>query len=186
MLKALEDLDIHIAALKAYDDGDIDTALDLFARICDRSKILVNMALIYAARGDHEAALARLVAATELDSYLAVAYFQCGVSNFLLARYDQAYKDFEEASLYLRGKPEENYDRLGLDFRLFSTEILFNQGLSLLRLGRVEEGLADMEEAKRAEVPDGHGIVIDSAIRDRGEGHTVFRVVRLVLPDAVR
>lgn len=31
------------------------------------------------------------------------SYFQCGVSNFLLARYDLAYKDFEEALLYLRG-----------------------------------------------------------------------------------
>lgn len=30
-------------------------------------------------------------------------YFQCGVSNFLLARYDLAFKDFEEALLYLRG-----------------------------------------------------------------------------------
>jgi hypothetical protein len=31
------------------------------------------------------------------------SYFQCGVSNFLLARYELAYKDFEEALLYLRG-----------------------------------------------------------------------------------
>lgn len=31
------------------------------------------------------------------------SYFQCGVSNFLLGRYDRASKDFEEALLYLRG-----------------------------------------------------------------------------------
>lgn len=30
-------------------------------------------------------------------------YFQCGVSNFLLNRYELALKDFEEALLYLRG-----------------------------------------------------------------------------------
>jgi hypothetical protein len=30
-------------------------------------------------------------------------YFQCGVSNFLLARYELSHKDFEEALLYLRG-----------------------------------------------------------------------------------
>lgn len=30
-------------------------------------------------------------------------YFQCGVSNFLMGRYDLSYKDFEEAYLYLRG-----------------------------------------------------------------------------------
>jgi hypothetical protein len=31
------------------------------------------------------------------------SYFQCGVSNFLLGRYDRSSKDFEEALLYLRG-----------------------------------------------------------------------------------
>ena len=30
-------------------------------------------------------------------------YFQCGVSNFLLGRYELALKDFDEALLYLRG-----------------------------------------------------------------------------------
>jgi hypothetical protein len=30
-------------------------------------------------------------------------YFQCGVSNFLIGRYELALKDFDEALLYLRG-----------------------------------------------------------------------------------
>lgn len=61
------------------------------------------MGLIYATLGEHEAAVENFNAATSLDQYLAVAYFQCGVSNFLLARYELALKDFEEALLYLRG-----------------------------------------------------------------------------------
>ena len=91
-------------------------------RIADSSKILTNMGLIYATLGEHEAAVERFLEATNLDQYLAVAsvlsiimseaqhsnfntirYFQCGVSNFLLARYELAAKDFEEALLYLRG-----------------------------------------------------------------------------------
>ena len=39
----------------------------------------------------------------EAKNLLLYRYFQCGVSNFLLARYDLAFKDFEEALLYLRG-----------------------------------------------------------------------------------
>src|SRR5258708_3024419 len=31
------------------------------------------------------------------------SYFQCGVSNFLLGRYEFSARDFEEALLYLRG-----------------------------------------------------------------------------------
>ena len=71
------------------------------------------MGLIYATLGEHEAAVEQFIAATALDQYLAVAYvlihhrrlhthpssldlpispspryFQCGVSNFLLGRYE--------------------------------------------------------------------------------------------------
>src|SRR5205807_885805 len=87
-----------------------------FQTIADSSKILTNMGLIYATLGEHEAAVEQFIAATRLDNYLAVAlvsssspspalpcifssstifsYFQCGVSNFLLGRYDLASKDF--------------------------------------------------------------------------------------------
>jgi len=61
------------------------------------------MGLIYATLGEHEAAVEQFNAATSLDNFLAVAYFQCGVSNFLLSRYELALKDFDEALLYLRG-----------------------------------------------------------------------------------
>jgi neutrophil factor 2 len=81
------------------------------------------MGLIYATLGEHETAVEQFIAATRLDNYLAVAsvpssppslmlfissstnlsYFQCGVSNFLLGRYDRSSKDFEDALLYLRG-----------------------------------------------------------------------------------
>lgn len=122
-----------------------------------------------------------------------IRYFQCGVSNFLLARYDLAFKDFEEALLYLRGNQAmsvtthssstsntlpSNYEQLGLKFRLFSAEVLFNKGLAQIYLGRMEEGLADMQEAKKDKATDEHN-VIDDAIRDRGEGYTVFSIVSL-------
>jgi tetratricopeptide (TPR) repeat protein len=78
------------------------------------------MGLIHATLGDHEAAVERFIQATLRNPYLAVAciivslfipnsanslrrrYFQCGVSNFLLARYDLAYRDFREALRHLR------------------------------------------------------------------------------------
>ncbi|KAK7045663.1 hypothetical protein VNI00_007496 [Paramarasmius palmivorus] len=169
------ELETWAAALKAYDEEDFEKSLDLFSRIADSSKILTNMGLIYATLGEHEAAVEKFIEATGLDTYLAVAYFQCGVSNFLLARYDLAYKDFEEALLYLRGNQAINYEQLGLKFRLFSAEVLFNKGLSQIYLGRMEEGLADMQEAKKEKATDEHN-VIDDAIADRGEGYTVFSI----------
>ncbi|CAA7261646.1 unnamed protein product [Cyclocybe aegerita] len=169
------ELETWAAALKAYDEEDFEKALDLFSRIADSSKILTNMGLIYATLGEHEAAVERFIEATNLDQYLAVAYFQCGVSNFLLARYELAHKDFEEALLYLRGNQAINYEQLGLKFRLFSAEVLFNKGLSQIYMGRLQEGIADMEEARRDKATDEHN-VIDDAIQDRGEGYTVFSI----------
>ncbi len=50
-------------------------------------------------------------------------------------------------------------------------------------MGRVQDGLQDMQEASRDKAIDDHK-VIDEAIRDRGEGYMVFSVVcsRFSLP----
>ena len=47
-------------------------------------------------------------------------------------------------------------------------------------MGRLEEGLADMEEARQVKATDEHN-VIDDAIADRGDGYTVFSIVRYAL-----
>ncbi|EIW54570.1 uncharacterized protein TRAVEDRAFT_31426 [Trametes versicolor FP-101664 SS1] len=169
------ELETWAAALAAYDAEDFEKSLELFAGIADSSKILTNIGLIYATLGEHEAAVEQFTAATELDQYLAVAYFQCGVSNFLLARYDAAYNDFSSALLYLRGNQYINYEQLGLKFKLFSAEVLFNRGLTHIYMGNAQEGLADMEDARREKATEEHG-VIDDAIQDRGEGYTVFSI----------
>lgn len=169
------ELEIWAAALAAYDAENFEQALELFSQIADTSKIFTNIGLIYATLGDHETAVEQFFAATQLDQYLAVAYFQCGVSNFLLTRYELALKDFEEALMYLRGNQAINYEQLGLNFRLYSAEVLFNRGLALIYMGRVEEGLADMEDARREKKTEEHG-VIDEAIQDKGQGYTVFSI----------
>ena len=117
------ELELWASALAAYDKEQFDESLELFSvsagptllagltrnlhletqRISESSKILTNMGLIYATVGDHETAVKHFQLATEADQYLAVAYFQCGVSNFLLERFDLATKDFEDSLLYLRG-----------------------------------------------------------------------------------
>lgn len=169
------ELESWAAALKAYDEEDFDKSLQLFGQIADSSKILTNIGLIYATLGEHEAAIENFNAATSLDQFLAVAYFQCGVSNFLLTRYELALKDFEEALLYLRGNQAINYEQLGLKFKLYSAEVLFNKGLCQIYMGQVNEGLQDLGEASQEKSTPEHS-VIDDAIQDRGEGYTVFSI----------
>jgi neutrophil cytosolic factor 2 len=57
--------------------------------------------------------------------------------------------------------------------------VLFNKGLSLIYMGRVDDGLRDMEDARREKATDEHN-VIDDAITDRGDGYTVFSIVSLL------
>lgn len=63
------------------------------------SKISFNIGLIYATRGEHQRAIDSFEKAIELDPYLAVAYFQAGVSQFLLGRHEIARRDFDDAWL---------------------------------------------------------------------------------------
>lgn len=79
-----------------------------------------------------------------------------------------------DAYLYLRGNRFINYEQLGLKFKLFSAEVLFNRGLSQLYLGYAK-GMSDLEQARKEKEVIGHE-VIDDVIRDRGGQYTVFSV----------
>ena len=96
------ELERWAAALEAYDAGDMSLALDNFQIIADSSKVLFNIGLIHATQGQHEAAVAYYAQAHLLDQYMAVSFFQSGVSYFLLGRYAEAQTDFENAFLYMR------------------------------------------------------------------------------------
>ena len=54
---------------------------------------------------------------------------------------------------------------------------MFNKGLTQMNQGDLNQGMMAMIEASKQKVTEEHG-VIDEAIRDRGEGYTVFSIVR--------
>ncbi|KIO21451.1 hypothetical protein M407DRAFT_69766, partial [Tulasnella calospora MUT 4182] len=169
-------------ALESYDAKDYDKSIQLFQAIKmePNSKILFNIGLIHAANGYHEEAVTNFNAATELDNYLAIAYFQCGVSNFLLGRYQFAYKDFDVAFKHLRENQWIDYEQLGLKFKLWSAEVLYNRGLCMIYMNQLDNGMRDLQAAKREkQVPD-HD-VIDDAIAAQGRQFTVFSLVKGVL-----
>jgi len=169
------ELETWAAALKAYDEENFEEALELFSKIADASKILTNMGLIYATVGEHEMAIEKFTEATNLDQFLAVAYFQWGVSNFLLNKFQRAFDNFDDALYHLRGNQDINYEQLGLKFRLYAAEVVFNKGICQIYMGRVQEGLDTLDIASQIKVTDEHA-VIDEAMRDRGDGYTVFSV----------
>ena len=113
--------------------------------------------------------------AVRLDQYLAVAYFQQGVSNFLMGDFEEALANFNDTLLYLRGNNNIDYEQLGLKFKLYSCEVLFNRGLCYIYLQQRDAGLQDLSFAAKEKVVPDHD-VIDEAIREEAEGYTVFSI----------
>ncbi|EFZ02913.1 tetratricopeptide domain protein [Metarhizium robertsii] len=169
------EIETWVAALARYDNNEFDDALGEFDRIADTSKILFNMGVIHATLGEHEKAVECYQRAIRLDQYLAVAYFQQGVSNFLLGDFEEALANFNDTLLYLRGNTMIDYAQLGLLFKLYSCEVLFNRGLCYIYLQQREAGMQDLSYAVKEKVVEDHN-VIDEAIREEAEGYTVFSI----------
>ncbi|KAH9871938.1 hypothetical protein J1614_006197 [Plenodomus biglobosus] len=170
-----QEIETWVAALASYDNNEFEEALKVFDQIADTSKILFNCGVIHATLGEHEKAVDCYQRAVRLDQYLAVAYFQQGVSNFLMGDFEEALANFNDTLLYLRGNNNIDYEQLGLKFKLYSCEVLFNRGLCYIYLQQKEAGLQDLSFAAKEKVVPDHD-VIDEAINEAAEGYTVFSI----------
>ncbi|KAI1919873.1 hypothetical protein LOZ58_004901 [Ophidiomyces ophidiicola] len=170
-----QEIETWVQALAHYDNNEFEEALKIFSNISDTSRILFNCGVIYATLGEHAKAVDYYQQAIALDKYFAIAYFQEGVSNFLLGDFEEALVNFNDTLLYLRGNTSIDYDQLGLKFQLFSCEVLFNRGLSYIYLNQIEQGMQDLDFASKEKFKPDHE-VIDEAIRENAEGYTVFSI----------
>ncbi|GAA5816062.1 hypothetical protein MFLAVUS_009584 [Mucor flavus] len=168
------------AACVAFDNKDFDTSVKTFIGIADNAKMHFNIGLIFATVEDHDHALGAYSKAISLDPYFAVAYFQRGVSQFIKNDMVAAKEDFDQAYQKLRGNQIINYQQLGLSFRLYSCEVLFNRGICELYLGKMDAGLTDLYHAQKARMTEEHD-VINLAVKDRGKGYSVFSIPPMVL-----
>jgi hypothetical protein len=76
--------------------------------------------------------------------------------------------NFNDTLLYLRGNTSIDYEQLGLKFRLYSCEVLFNRGLCYVYLQQMVPGLQDLSYAAKEKVTSDHD-VIDDAIRENAD-----------------
>ncbi|KAI9844294.1 MAG: hypothetical protein M1837_005704 [Sclerophora amabilis] len=188
------EIETWVRALDHYDNNEFEESLKSFDGISDTSKILFNCGVIHATLGEHDKAVSHsphaivleigmlmvyqiecYQRAVRLDQYLAVAYFQQGVSNFLIGDFEEALANFNDTLLYLRGNTYIDYEQLGLKFKLYSCEVLFNRGLCYIYLEQKEAGMQDFSFAVKEKVVEDHD-VIDEAIREQAEGYTVFSI----------
>lgn len=192
---ATQELETWVSALAHYDRNEFEESIKSFEPIADTSKILFNCGIIRATLGEHEEAVRLLLysshwedqsqsthmqaqvkyyqQAVALDQYLAIAYFQAGVSNFLIGDFEEALANFNDTLLYLRGNKKIEYEQLGLNFKLYACEALFNRGLCYVYLQALDTGLQDMIHATKEKAVDNHN-VIDEAIKEQAEVSCCF------------
>ncbi|ODV88473.1 hypothetical protein CANCADRAFT_4613 [Tortispora caseinolytica NRRL Y-17796] len=168
-------IELWVSAGICYENHEYEEAIEIFKSMDPTSKIAFNQGIIYATIANHQQAVKEFEVALSKDRYLAVAAFQMGVSNFLLGNFEKAAANFNNALSSLRGNSLIDYRQLGLAFKLYACEILFNRGLCFIYMGQVRKGMNDLCYAQKEKVTQSHD-VIDEAITEQGEGYTVFSV----------
>ena len=74
--------------------------------------------------------------------------------------------NFNDTLLYLRGNTYIDYEQLGLKFRLYSCEVLFNRGLCYVYLQQDAAGMQDFDYAVKEKMTPDHDVIND-AIREK-------------------
>lgn len=111
----------------AADKKDWKGALDAFSAVQDpHSRICFNIGCIHTILGNMPEAEKAFTKSINQDKHLAVAYFQRGMLHYQMEKYDSAIKDLKEALTQLRGNQLIDYKILGLQFKLFACEVLYN------------------------------------------------------------
>ncbi|KAH0506877.1 NADPH oxidase activator 1 [Microtus ochrogaster] len=142
---------------------DWDRALCLFSDVQEpRAKMYFNMGCVRLMAGDPEAALRAFDQAVTKDPCMAVGFFQRGVANFQLERFQEAVSDFQLALAQLRGNAAIDYTQLGLYFKLHAWEVLYNTASAQCQAGLWTKAANTLEEAI-SKWPEGAQDILDTA-----------------------
>ncbi|KAJ7426127.1 Neutrophil cytosol factor 2 [Willisornis vidua] len=129
----------------AADRKEWSAALGAFTAVQNPpAKICFNIGCIHLVLGKLAEAEEAFTRSIGCDKHLAVAYFQRGNVAYRRQNHGKAMEDFKEALAQLRGNQLIDYKILGLRYRLFACEILYNIALvhaTMESWGKAEEHL---------------------------------------------
>ncbi|KAJ2743196.1 hypothetical protein GGI20_003923 [Coemansia sp. BCRC 34301] len=139
-----------------FDEQNYSGALEMFRSIADSAKIHFNIGLILGRKGDHDGAIEAYDQALKLDQYLVVAFFQRGVAKMIQQHNPEAMDDFNNALKFLRDNEFIDYTQLGLDYKVYRCEVLYNRALCYFCLGQEREARNDLFDASKRTAEERH------------------------------
>ncbi|KAJ2687581.1 hypothetical protein IWW39_002819 [Coemansia spiralis] len=150
-------------AVEMFDEQNYSGALDMFRSIADSAKIHFNIGLILGRKGDHDGAIEAYDQALKLDQYLVVAYFQRGVAKMIQQRNPEAMEDFNSALKFLRDNEFIDYTQIGLNFKVYTCEVLYNRALCHFCMGQEREARTDLFDASKRTAEERHSLIRKAA-----------------------
>ncbi|XP_063795831.1 neutrophil cytosol factor 2 isoform X2 [Pseudophryne corroboree] len=153
--------------VSAADKGDWSEALKSFTSITEpRAKICFNIGCCHLVMGDLRGAEEAFTSTIERDKHLAVGYFQRGSIFFKEKKYSQALQDWSRCYTELRGNQLIDYKILGLTFKLYSCEILYNIALGSAKVGNWAKAEENLILALSQKVEPRQGTKIEKAMQE--------------------
>lgn len=158
------------ASVQRVDVRDWDGALSKLEYITDpTARTLFNMASVHLALGRPDLALNALDLALVKDEHLAVGFFQRSTVMMLLDRLEESLSDCIWAQKHMRGNPVIDYKQLGLRFKLYSWQVLYNAAAVYTRMGHWDQAQEVLETVSK-EKTGGRGpnleLAMDNVMRE--------------------
>ncbi|CAI5685791.1 NADPH oxidase activator 1 [Oreochromis niloticus] len=151
-------------SVEAVDAKDWPTALAKLNEISDpTSRTLFNTASCYLALGQLDLALKALDLTIAKDERLAVAFFQRGAVMMEMGRLEEALSDYIWAQKHMRENVVIDYKQLGLRFKLYSWQVLYNAAAVYCRMGQWEQARDVLLSASQEKGP-GRGGSMEAAL----------------------
>uniref|UniRef100_A0A3B3WDU6 NADPH oxidase activator 1 n=1 Tax=Poecilia mexicana TaxID=48701 RepID=A0A3B3WDU6_9TELE len=156
-------------SVQAVDAKDWEGALAKLQQIPEQtSRTHFNAASAHLALGQLDMALRCLDLTIAKDERLAVAFFQRAAVMLQMDRSEEALSDCIWAQEHMRGNAVIDYRQLGLRYKLYYWQILYNTAAAYCRMGQWESAMDKLVSATQ-DRGQGRGGNIEVALKSRRE-----------------
>ncbi|XP_068167056.1 NADPH oxidase activator 1 [Antennarius striatus] len=151
-------------AVQAVDAKDWQGALDKLEKISEpTSRTLFNAASVHVTLGQLDLAVKALDLTISKDERLAVGFFQRAAVLMQIDKLDEALSDCIWAQKHMRGNTVIDYKQLGLRFKLYDWQVMYNAAAVYCRMGQWEQA-SDVLLSVSQERGGGRGGVIEAGM----------------------